>query len=153
MKTAILASLAVSAAAFAPASRPASSTALSGAIDNMPGSINFAAKPFKFDPLNLADTYEPLLPWFKESEIRHGRTAMLAVVGFIATDFVRIPGDMYSFSAIPKTVDAHDALLKSGPMYQLLLWIGLWEIVVTAPACVAMMKGEREPGGKLIARP
>jgi Chlorophyll A-B binding protein len=148
MKSVILASLFASAAAFAPVSQHGGiTTSLSAAIDDMPGSINFAAKPFKFDPLNLADTYEPLLPWFKESEIRHGRTAMLAVVGFIATDFVRIPGDMYSFSAIPKTVDAHDALLKSGPMYQLLLWIGLWEIVVTAPACVAMMKGEREPGG------
>lgn len=152
MKAVILASLAATAAAFAPVSRPTVSSALSAAIDDMPGSINFAAKPFKFDPLKLADTYEPLLPWFKESEIRHGRTAMIAVVGFIATDFVRIPGDMYSFEAIPKTIDAHDALLKTGPMYQLLLWIGLWDLIVTAPACVALMKGEREPGGKLIFR-
>lgn len=146
----IFASVVACVSAFAPVShqpRTSSTTSVSAAIDEMSGSINFAAKPFKFDPFQLAETYEPLLPWFKESEIRHGRTAMLAVVGFIATDFVRIPGDMYSFEAIPKTVDAHDALLKTGPMYQLLLWIGLWEIVVTAPACVAMMKGEREPGG------
>ena len=151
MKSAILALIAGSAAAFAPSSRTTSSTSLDAAIDKFPeGSINFAGKPFKFDPLNLADTYEPLLPYFQESEIRHGRTAMLAVVGFIATDFVRIPGDLYSFENIPKTVDAHDALLKNGPMYQLLLWIGLWEIVVTAPAIVATMKGEREPGGMLF---
>jgi Chlorophyll A-B binding protein len=89
------------------------------------------------------------MPWFRESEIRHGRTAMLAVVGFIATDFVRIPGEMYSFEAIPKTIDAHDALLKTGPMYQLLLFIGLFDIVITGPAAVAASKGEREPGGKL----
>lgn len=88
------------------------------------------------------------MPWFRECEIRHGRTAMLAVVGFIATDFVRIPGDMYSFEAIPKTIDAHDALLKSGPMYQLLLFIGLFDIVITGPAAVAASQGEREPGGK-----
>ena len=74
---------------------------------------------------------------------------MLAVVGFIATDFVRIPGDMYSFSSIPKTVDAHDALLKTGPMYQLLLWIGLWDLIITGPATAAAMNGDREPGGKL----
>lgn len=73
---------------------------------------------------------------------------MLAVVGFIATDFVRIPGEMYSFEAIPKTIDAHDALLKSGPMYQLLLFIGLFDFVITAPAAVATSQGEREPGGK-----
>lgn len=75
---------------------------------------------------------------------------MLAVVGFIATDFFRIPGEMYSFESIPKTVDAHDALLHNGPMYQLLLWIGLFDLVITAPACVATMNGEREAGGKLL---
>jgi Chlorophyll A-B binding protein len=151
MKSALLASLVASASAFAPASRTSSTgVSLQAVIDKYPeGSINFAGKPFKFDPLNLADTYEPLLPFFQEAEIRHGRTAMLAVVGFIATDFVRIPGDMYSFEAIPKTVDAHDALLKSGPMYQLLLWIGLWEIIVACPAIVATMNGERAPGGTL----
>jgi len=69
---------------------------------------------------------------------------MIAVLGFWATDFFRIPGDMYSFDAIPKTIDIHDALLKSGPMYQLLFWIGLWDVLVTAPACKAMMDGERE---------
>jgi hypothetical protein len=92
------------------------------------------------------------MPWFRESEIRHGRTAMLAVVGFIATDFVRIPGEMYSFEAIPKTIDAHDALLKTGPMYQLLLFIGLFDIVITGPAAVAASNGEREPGGTLPVR-
>ena len=69
---------------------------------------------------------------------------MLAVLGFWATDFFRIPGEMYSMSTIPKTIDIHDALLKSGPMYQLLIWIGLWDVLITAPACKAMMDGERE---------
>jgi len=110
--------------------------------------IDLRGKEFKFDPLKLSETYEPFMPWFRECEIRHGRTAMLAVVGFIATDFVRIPGEMYSFEAIPKTIDAHDALLKSGPMYQLLLFIGLFDFVITAPAAVAASKGDREPGGK-----
>ena len=82
----------------------------------------------------------------REAELKHGRFAMLAVLGFIATDYFRLPGEMYSFEAIPKTIDIHDALLKTGPMYQLLFWIGLWDIVVTAPACKAMMDGNREPG-------
>jgi hypothetical protein len=111
--------------------------------------VSFSTIHFSLvEQLKLGETYEPLLPWFRESEIRHGRTAMLAVVGFITTDFVRIPGDLYSFEAIPKTIDAHDALLRSGPMLQLLLFIGLFDFVITAPACVATMKGEREPGGK-----
>lgn len=70
---------------------------------------------------------------------------MLAVVGFIATDFVRIPGDAYSFEAIPKTVDAHNILLE-GPMHQLLLFIGLFDAVITIPAVQATMKGERDAG-------
>lgn len=74
---------------------------------------------------------------------------MLAVVGFIATDFVRLPGEYYSFEAVPKTADAHDALFASGPMWNLLLWIGLFDLVVTAPAVQAMGQGEREAGGKL----
>ena len=97
--------------------------------------------------MKLSETYEPFLPWFRESELRHGRTAMLAVLGFIATDFVRLPGEMYSFASIPKTVDAHDILVEKGPMVQLLMWIGLFDLIITAPACAATMKGEREPGG------
>lgn len=147
MKTAVaLLALATGASAFT-SSRPADrSTAVRAVIDKYDGSIDLRGKEFKFDPLKLSETYEPFMPWFRESEIRHGRTAMLAVVGFIATDFVRIPGEMYSFEAIPKTIDAHDALLKSGPMYQLLLFIGLFDLIITAPAAVAASQGLREPG-------
>jgi len=147
MKTAaILTLLAGSAAAFAPAPTSKTSTAVASVFDDYVGAKDFRGAEFKFDPLKLSETYEPFQPWFRETELRHGRTAMLAVMGFIATDFMRIPGDMYSFEAIPKTIDAHDALLKSGPMYQIALWIGLFDLLVTAPAVQAMGEGEREPG-------
>jgi len=113
--------------------------------DNYVGGVDFRGQEFKFDPLKLAETYHPLVPYFRESEIRHGRTAMLAVLGYIVPDFLRIPGEAYSFDAVPKTVDAHDALIV-GPMHQLLLWISLWDIVITYPAIQALNKGEREPG-------
>ncbi len=71
---------------------------------------------------------------------------MIAVMGFIATHFARIPGDMYSFEAIPNTIDAHDVLLKTGPMYQIAFWIGIFDLIVTAPAVMAMGKGDREAG-------
>ncbi len=140
--------LAGSAAAFAPAgtATPKSTAIAASVFDDYVGAVDFRGKEFKFDPLGLSETYEPFQGWFRECELRHGRTAMLAVMGFIATDYVRLPGDMYSFEAIPKTIDAHDALLKTGPMYQLLLWIGLFDILVTAPAVQAMGEGEREAG-------
>mmetsp|Transcript_45633 Transcript_45633/g.67307 ORF Transcript_45633/g.67307 Transcript_45633/m.67307 type:complete len:205 (-) Transcript_45633:243-857(-) len=128
-------------------SRVATKSALQMSVfDDYVGASDYRGKKFEFDPLNLAESYPPFVPWFRECELRHGRTAMLAVMGFIATDFIRLPGAMYSFEAIPKTIDAHDALLKSGPMYQLALWIGLWDIIITAPAVQAMGNGEREPG-------
>ena len=154
MKVTVFASLVASAAAFAPSlkgsSSPPSVTSLSGAMDSMDGSIDFRGQEFKFDPLKLSETFEPWLPWFRESEIRHGRTAMLAVVGFVVQDFVRLPGDMYSFEHVPKVNDAHDLMIADGPLTQLLLWLGLWELIVTGPACSAMMAGEREPGGTLV---
>ena len=153
MKFCILASLITAASAFAPAQQNAArtSTSISAAMDSMPGSINWAGQEFKFDPLKLSETYAPLLPWFRETELRHARTAMLAVVGFVVQDIVRLPGDAYSFENVPRAVDAHDTLMAMGlksPMGQLVLWIGLWDLIVTGPAAFAAMQGEREPGGK-----
>lgn len=143
----ISASLVACASAFAPPSKPSvfTTTAVHGAVDSMPGKIDFRRTEFFFDPLALSTTYEPFLPFFRESELRHGRTAMLAVVGMIVPDFIRIPGEAYSFEAIPNTVGAHDALI-SGSMTQLLLWISLFDTVITCPAVAATMKGERDPG-------
>jgi Chlorophyll A-B binding protein len=118
-------------------------------MDDLPGSINFARQPLKWDPLNLSKTYEPFLPWFRDSELRHGRTAMLAALGFIVPDFVRLPGDVYSFENVPKGVNAHDTLVAMGvasPMFQLLIFIGLWEVIVAVPAAIAMYNGDRDPG-------
>jgi len=142
--------LAVSANAFISNPLPVKTVSNSAGLkmsvwDTYQGGIDFRGKEFKFDPLKLSETYYPLVPFFRESELRHGRTAMLAVVGYIVPDFFRIPGDAYSFAAVEKTVDAHDALIV-GPMHQLLLWISLWDIVITFPAIKAMNDGEREPG-------
>eukprot|EP00536_Pseudo-nitzschia_multiseries_P004031 jgi/Psemu1/284816/fgenesh1_pg.65_\ len=149
MKTAaILALIAGTASAFTTSNVNSSprTAVQASAMDDMVGAVDLRGKEFKFDPLKLSETYGPLVPWFREAELRHGRTAMLAVIGFIATDFVRIPGEMYSFEAIPKTINAHDILIEKGPMVQLLMWVGLFDLIVTAPACAATMNGERDAG-------
>lgn len=86
------------------------------------------------------------MPFFREAELRNGRTAMLAVAGFVAADFVRIPGEAYSFAAVPQVAGAHDALPEA--MIQIAAWIALFDITCTAPAISATLKGEREAGGK-----
>jgi Chlorophyll A-B binding protein len=37
-----------------------------------------------------------------------------------------------------------------GPMSQLVIWIGLWDLVVTGPAAYAAHIGERTPGGTFV---
>ena len=50
-----------------------------GAINQFPGDRGF-------DPFNLATDSEKLL-WYREAEIKHARLAMLASVGWIASEF------------------------------------------------------------------
>jgi hypothetical protein len=146
--TLLLTSISATAAFTSRAAAPKTTTSSlsAGMMDDMAGSVDFQGKPFKFDPLNLSETYAPLVPFFREAELRHARTAMLAVTGWIVADVVRIPGDMYSFAHVASSKDAHDIMIADGPLVQLLLWIGLWDIVVTGPAISATMQGEREPG-------
>merc|ERR1712066_110958 len=72
--------------------------------------------------------YTELLPFFREAELKHGRIAMLAWTGLVVPDFVRIPGERYSFEAIPVTIDAHDKLNGDvGVNFQIIFWISVME--------------------------
>jgi hypothetical protein len=101
---------------------------------------------FLLSQLLLSETYSPFVPFFHESEIRHCLTAMLAVAGYIVADFVRIPGEVYSFASVLHVATAHDAIPEA--MIQIAGWIALFDTVVTAPAISATFAGEREAGGK-----
>merc|ERR1712070_851875 len=74
-----------------------------------------------FDPVGFSE----ILPmdWLREAELKHARVCMLATVGFAFTDFYTLPGFSYT------TLEAHDACVASGAMSQLLLWIGLLEVI------------------------
>lgn len=68
---------------------------------------------------------------------------MLGVAGFVVPEFVRIPGEQFSFEAIPKVIDAHDALPDS--MIQIFGWISFLE-AVSFPALANMNEFDRAPG-------
>ena len=75
--------------------------------------------------------------------MKHGRVAMLATVGAVVPEFVRIPGEQFSFEAIPKVIDAHDALPDS--MIQIFAAISYLE-ASSFGALANMNEFDRAPG-------
>lgn len=83
---------------------------------------------YEFDPLGFSSEYPYLVPYFREAELKHGRICMLAWVGLVVPDFVRIPGERYSFEAVPCSIDAHEAFSSAtGVNFQILFWIAVVE--------------------------
>jgi len=75
--------------------------------------------------------------------LKNGRVAMLATLGMVVPEFVRIPGEAYSFASIPNVLDAHDALPQS--MIQIFGWISFLE-ACSFPAYANMNNYDRKPG-------
>jgi len=96
-----------------------------------------------WDPAGFLERSPEWLPWYREAELKHGRVCMLATVGLVIPGFIRIPGEQFSFEAIPKVIDAHDALPES--MIQIFLWISFLE-ACTLPALANMNGYDRQPG-------
>ena len=70
---------------------------------------------------------------------------MLATLGMVVPEFVRIPGEQFSFESIPRVIDAHDKLPDS--MSQIFLWISLIEACsLPALAGLGNEKFDRAPG-------
>merc|ERR1719243_87282 len=76
--------------------------------------------------------------------LKAGRMCMLASIGMVVPSFVRVPGEQFQGSYIGW--EAHDRLVASGSLGQILLFVGLFETLAGIPACVATMNGDREPG-------
>eukprot|EP00535_Pseudo-nitzschia_heimii_P008102 CAMPEP_0197183882 /NCGR_PEP_ID=MMETSP1423-20130617/8675_1 /TAXON_ID=476441 /ORGANISM="Pseudo-nitzschia heimii, Strain UNC1101" /LENGTH=234 /DNA_ID=CAMNT_0042634541 /DNA_START=94 /DNA_END=798 /DNA_ORIENTATION=- len=97
-----------------------------------------------WDPLDFAGRSPEWVPWYREAELKHGRAAMLATVGFVVPNFFRIPGEQFSFESVPKVIDAHDALANTS-MIQIFGWISFVE-ACTFPALANMNEFDRAPG-------
>jgi Chlorophyll A-B binding protein len=129
MKLAIVTSLIAGAAAFSPAARQSSSTALKMSFAGEVG----AQQPLGFfDPLGIvADADQDRFDRLRFVEIKHGRIAMLAVVGYLVQEAgIRLPGTIdYSglkFTDIPNGFSALKAV-PIGGILQMLFFIGLLE--------------------------
>jgi hypothetical protein len=133
MKTAaILAALIVSSAAFAPSQTTSRSTSSLAAFED---EIGAQAPLGFFDPLGLLrDGDTARFNRLRYVEIKHGRVAMLAVIGHIVTTAgVRLPGDIdfhsTSFESIPAGIAALSVVPAAG-LAQMFAFIGFVELAV-----------------------
>lgn len=106
---------------------------LSGGFANgLVGSEYAGWGKYEFDPAELSSRYPEQLPWFREAELKHGRVAMLACLGMVAPDLVRLPDAAFSDPDL-NAVNAHSKLIGpgfgEGPMWWLLIFCGVIESI------------------------
>ena len=131
MKTFFAASLLASAAAFAPSQKAASSTAMQSSFEGDFG----AMLPLGFwDPLGLvADGDQAKFDRLRLTELKHGRIAMIAIVGNLISEAgIRFPGKIsltQDFADIPSGYAAIEAIPYAGKL-QIFALIGALEVFV-----------------------
>jgi hypothetical protein len=119
---------------------------------SLPGDVGF-------DPLGFSEVFD--IRVLREAELKHGRIAMLAALGFIVQELYTFPffdkvtisssicgQKCFSHVGLPfqvSPIDAHDALVKSGGMSQILLWTSFAEIF-GGIALFQTIQGKRAPG-------
>ena len=93
-----------------------------------------------FDPLGFTDSIDPR--FLREAELKHGRIAMLGAVGFVASEFFKLPGEIHNVSPVA----AHNVAVASGAMTQILVFVSAIE-AISVVALVQMFEGSgRAPG-------
>lgn len=67
---------------------------------------------------------------------------MLAVAGFIFSEFVQLPGEVHSVSAVA----AHDVAVKSGALWQVLVAVQALEFISVIAVKETLEGSDRQPG-------
>eukprot|EP00536_Pseudo-nitzschia_multiseries_P005141 jgi/Psemu1/318577/estExt_fgenesh1_pm.C_930017 len=122
---AVLAALLGTSSAFV--TKPAAkSTALNA---EMSQSLPFLTRPEKikgyvgdvgFDPLGFSDNFD--MKWLREAEIKHGRSSMLATVGFVMQQYMTIPGYEHVDDS-----NMAPGVVGASAMLQIVFWMGVLE--------------------------
>jgi hypothetical protein len=80
-----------------------------------------------FDPLRVSD-YFPM-DYLREAELKHGRQAMLATVGWIAVDMgMRVYPVAPGLEGVTSAAGAHDAAVAQGGMTSIFIFIAIAEM-------------------------
>merc|ERR1712216_553084 len=138
-----------SASAFAPMGGLVRPKARTAAVSSLKMQGDFSdAVPFLKRPINLDGEYAGDVGFsdvfdlrvLREAELKHGRFAMLAVLGFIVQETYTLP-----FFPKMAPVDAHDYFVQQGGGSQIIFWISFVEIFGVV-ALFETLQGKREPG-------
>jgi len=152
MKLATLAALVGSAAAFAPAPTGRVATTVSETKADLQVLAQKANPVIKFfDPLNLAEaefwgtSNESTIGFIRESEVKHGRIAMFAFVGYIVHAngitwpwAMTLAGD--PFPKVSSAPEAWDAIPEAAK-WQIMMFIGFLEFWRESQCGTHYMKG------------
>jgi len=130
-----LASLVGASAFVAPSARPASARSALQMAD-FSKEIGAQAPLGFWDPLDLMkDSDETTFKLYRDIEIKHGRVAMLAVLGHIVTTAgIRLPGDIaygVPFSSVKVGLKGLETI-PAGGLVQIIMFIGLLEMGFTS---------------------
>lgn len=105
-----------------------------------------AQPPLGFwDPLGFAKNFDTEdFYHYREAELKHGRVAMYATIGFIVPEYFKWPGYLspslnISFEDIPNGLQGLSSVPAEG-WIQIMAWCGWYEVVINRP------KHKTEPG-------
>jgi len=150
VKSALLASLVASAAAFAPAPTGRAATKVaaekSAAVPFLPNPKNCEGYVGNvgFDPLGISD-YFPT-DYLREAELKHGRMCQLAWVGYVAVDLgLRVPGYPEAMSGA-SSATVHDAAVEYGALGNIFVWIAFAEMTSWIGVSQMLQGSGRQPG-------
>ncbi|KAL3945887.1 MAG: hypothetical protein SGBAC_000038 [Bacillariaceae sp.] len=146
--TAALLSLISAVAGFAPAATGPTSTSLnaekSPAVPFLPYPANlkgYTGDDIGFDPLGISE-YFPM-DYLREAELKHGRIAQLAIVGYICVDQGVV---LHPLGQGLSSAAAHDVMVQNGVMGNMLVFIGLFEMVSWIAVSEMLQGSGRAPG-------
>jgi Chlorophyll A-B binding protein len=127
MKLAIAALLASSACAFSPVANKASSPSALMASSPYENELGVIQPTGFFDPLGLSTNIDAAtFDQYRAAELKHGRVAQLAVIGYVTQEVYRFPFDIapgLPCSEVPNGVAAIDAIPALG-WAQMFFFIG-----------------------------
>ena len=138
---AILASF-VGASAFAPVSTRATSSSLKMSYENELGVLPPVGF---FDPLGLSSNIDAeTFADYRAAELKHGRVAQLAVIGYIVPEIFKFPGEIapgITFESIPNGVAAIQAVPALG-------WLQMFFLIGAVDYRGFLILGDTEAAGK-----